>query len=161
MWPSPRGGEILDFNHSNGKKNGLELLIGKYLYIDVSYDPTFFFHQRKELIQAHILNTLNAWHYDESNSCNSNDFCLIFDSGKNWNLVFSMTKSFYPSKVFYPPFAPMNPYMVSNVAKLIIDDPASETGGKKLLGGVKTWNSKFTFFAFSWIKNHLFMFKTH
>ena len=95
-------------------------------------------------------------------SINFWDINLIFDSGKTWNCIFWDGKVFYLSKKFFTPI--LTSWKSEKLKNLKIRFVASsaQKGGKKLSEGVKNFFMiKSNVSAFSWTKNHTFIWQTH
>ena len=90
------------------------------------------------------------------------DINLIFDSGKSWNCIFWDGKVFYPIKNFFTLL--LTSWKSEKLKNLKIRFVASsaQKGGKKLSEGVKNFFMiKSNVSAFSWTKNHTFIWQTH
>ena len=97
----------------------------------------------------------NEQYFNNPFSINFWDINLIFDSGKSWNCIF------WDGKVFYPLLTSWKSAKLKNL-KIRFVASSAQKGGKKLSEGVKNFFMiKSNVSAFSWTKNHTFIWQTH
>ena len=95
-------------------------------------------------------------------SINFWDINLIFDSGKTWDCIFWDGKVFYPIKKFFTHILTSSKSEKLKSLKIQFVASSAQKGGKKLSEGVKNFLMiKSNVSAFSWTKNHTFIWQTH